>query len=57
MTERDGLNGNIAERGAFRRAGEHGNFQRVRGELIQRCVLTAAADDVQFLKFFAGEPF
>ena len=47
---------NVAQRGAFGRAGEHGNFQRVGGELVQRGVLAAAADDVQPLDFFADEP-
>ena len=57
MAERDGLHQDVAERGAFGRAGEHGNFQRVGGELIERHVLAAAADDVQPLDFFADEPF
>ncbi len=57
MAERDGLNQNVAERGAFGRANDDGNIQRVGGKLIQCRVLAAAADDMEALDFPAGERF
>ena len=57
MSQRDGLHQNISEGGAFRRPGQNGNFHGVRVELVERCRLTAAANDLQFFNFFTRELF
>ena len=51
----DHLHRDIAERGRFDRAGEHGAAGRVGGELIQQPVARSAADDVDLLDGMAGQ--
>ena len=44
-----GLHHDVADGGAFLRAGEHGGSRAVGGELVEELVERTAADDVEYL--------
>jgi hypothetical protein len=49
----DGLHQNIPQRRAFAWPGNDWNLQRVRGELIQQHIFTAAANDMESLNLLS----
>src|SRR5436189_571943 len=50
------LHGDVAERGRFDRAGEHGATGRIGSELVQQPVARTAADDPDLVEAAAGQP-